>query len=387
MAEPSGEALVEPALLKWARERARMTESVAADKIGIEPARLLAWESGTEKPSVAKLKELARVYKQPLAVFYLPKPPMDFQPIEDYRRIDPTKPGESPELAFAIRFANSRREIAVELAGALEEAPPTFGLTASLSDDVEALAARVRTALGVTLDEQLSWKDAYSALGAWRLACESAGLLVFQFSKVPVSEARALSISGHPFPVIAMNSADAPNARIFSILHEIGHVLLNSGGVCDFEGDRREEVFCNRFAGEALVPSTALTAALQKYGSPSSDEAIVGLSRRFKVSEEVVVRRLLTHGLVTREFYEQKRAEYRARAKRSTGELKIPWPVRVLATGGRRYARLVLDALHRDVITLSDVADYLDTKVKHLRTIEGEVYGKPSLSHLGGGSG
>ncbi len=57
-----------------------------------------------------------------------------------------------------------------------------------------------------------------------------------------------------------------------------------------------------------------------------------------------------------------------------------------LATGGRRYARLVLDALHRDVITLSDVAGYLGTKVKHLPRIEGEVYGKASLSHLRGAS-
>jgi hypothetical protein len=84
--------------------------------------------------------------------------------------------------------------------------------------------------------------------------------------------------------------------------------------------------------------------------------------------------RLLGSGRISRDAYLQRRRALRAlpapRPKKKGGP---QFHIRVVANLGRPYVRTVLDALHSDRITLSDVADYLGVKVKHLPKIEGLV--------------
>jgi transcriptional regulator with XRE-family HTH domain len=79
-------------------------ESVAR-KLKIHPETIQLWEGGAEKPTLAQLRRLADIYKRPLAVFYLPERPRDFQPLKDFRRSD--QRGDihrlSPDLILAIR--------------------------------------------------------------------------------------------------------------------------------------------------------------------------------------------------------------------------------------------------------------------------------------------
>ncbi|HMB52328.1 MAG TPA: ImmA/IrrE family metallo-endopeptidase, partial [Thermoanaerobaculia bacterium] len=190
---------------------------------------LLAWEdeASDKRPTVKQLRKLANIYKRPLAVFYLSEPPKSFQAMHDYRRL----PGdwmqqESPDLRLEIRRARYRREVALALYAALGDEPPRFDLATSLDTEAEETATSIRRVLGITWDQQTSWRQPYPALHAWRGAAESVGILVFQMSGVEVEEARGFSIGEHPLPVIAVNAKDAPRARIFSMLHEIAHLTL-----------------------------------------------------------------------------------------------------------------------------------------------------------------
>ena len=105
------------------------------------------------------------------------------------------------------------------------------------------------------------------------------------------------------------------------------------------------------------------------------DEAILReLAERYAVSREVILRRLLILGRTTEAFYERKRAEYRQqflemreRAREAGGF--APYPRLVVRDNGRRYTRLVLDALDRDQITAADVTDYLGVSLRHLAEI------------------
>ncbi|PJN93187.1 hypothetical protein CNY89_22845, partial [Amaricoccus sp. HAR-UPW-R2A-40] len=74
-------ATINPALLVWARKSAGYEPDVAAGKLGVDEERLLAWEAGDEPPSIPQLRNMAELYKRPLAVLYLPKPPTTFQPM------------------------------------------------------------------------------------------------------------------------------------------------------------------------------------------------------------------------------------------------------------------------------------------------------------------
>ena len=71
-------APITPSVLKWARLSIGVSPEDAARRAGVTVERLASWESGATEPTVAKLRQLATLYQRPLALFFLPEPPVDF---------------------------------------------------------------------------------------------------------------------------------------------------------------------------------------------------------------------------------------------------------------------------------------------------------------------
>jgi Zn-dependent peptidase ImmA (M78 family)/transcriptional regulator with XRE-family HTH domain len=386
-------AEVNPELLRWARETSGLSPEEAARKLQVKVERLRQWEEGQLGPTVPQLRKAATVYKRPLATFFLPKPPETAAPLHDFRRL-PEGGGErtmSPALLLAMRRARRRRRVAVELARANGRVVEAFPVQAELRDDPDQLGARLRSFLAVTLAEQSSWMSLYQPLNAWISALEARDVLVFQTSNVAIDEMRGFSISDQAFPAIVLNTKDSPRARVFTLMHEVVHLALNEGGVCDPLKTRRMaqslddkvEVFCNRVAGALLVPADALAAIefVRSVSQPQSwaDAELKQLAQVFGVSEEVILRRLLILGKTTYQFYESKRKAYREayairKQAEASKEIKIPQSRLVVRNNGRLYTQLVLDALDNDSITFADVADYLSTNLKHLESITNLIH-------------
>ena len=78
-------AYITPNVLQWARESARMTEEIAAAKVSVSVERLKEWEDGFDQPTIHQAQTLAKAYKRPFALFFLPEIPRDFQPLQDFR--------------------------------------------------------------------------------------------------------------------------------------------------------------------------------------------------------------------------------------------------------------------------------------------------------------
>jgi Zn-dependent peptidase ImmA (M78 family) len=380
-----------------------LSVEAAAAKVQVKPAKVALWESGDARPSIPQLRKLANAYKRPLAVFYLPEPPQGFDALHDFRRLPGEVAGkQSPELRRAVRQARLRRQTALELHRELEGDPPGFALTATLAEDPEAVGGRLRDFLGVTYDDQVRWRSPYVAFGAWRSALEAHGVAVFQVEDVDTGEMRGFSISESPLPAVVLNISDPISARIFTMLHETVHLALRDGGLCDLDEEQRwppeelrAEVFSNHVAGAALMPEANLVAEPEVAGQvqPTDwpDSAIEALATRYSVSREALVRRLVLVGRATSDFYVRKREQYRRKyaadaakremalaARRAAGEkvgAGAP-PHRVaLSTAGPLFTRLVLDGYEREIITSSDVSDYLEVRLKHLPKIERALLG------------
>ena len=87
----SEKAFITSEILKWARETARISIEDAAKKVSVSPERLLTWENGNDYPTIRQAKILAKSYRRPLSLFFLPEIPKDFQPLQDFRRNDSKK--------------------------------------------------------------------------------------------------------------------------------------------------------------------------------------------------------------------------------------------------------------------------------------------------------
>jgi len=392
------DALVNPNMLVWARKKCGLDLVGAAKRITVKPEQLEAWEKGETHPTIHQAMKMAEVYHRPLSLFYLDEPPKDFSvTMTDFRRLPETALGVlSPGFIWEKRQSEIRREIMIDLAENNEDGVFPYLNSVSTRNDHEEVANKIRDWASINWDAQRKWSDYNDAFNAWKLAFERLNVLVFQTSHIgitfPATEARGFSIGGKCFPVIVVNSGDAHGTRIFTLLHEFTHLLLNTGGICDCEEysivqtpEQNMETFCNHVAGAALVPAVLLTShnIVRQHGHYTDwdDEEIWNLSIEFSVSEEVIVRRLLILGFTSQEFYERKRQEYNQRwieykeKRRITPQTGVPPYHRlILRKNGKPYTRQVFSAYYDKRLTLSDVADYLGVKIKHLREMEREAF-------------
>ncbi len=367
---PRIEAIINPELLVWARDSASLSVDAAAKKAHVRPELLAEWETGEARPTVNQLRLLAEAYKRPLAVFYLPKPPKSFDALRDFRgKTAKTAKGASA-LAYEIRRAYERRQIALDLLDELGETTSPAKFVARATDLPDEVAIALRAMLGVPLGRQRQWNSEYTAFTSWRDAIEDSGILVFQTTGVPVGDARGFSVSIQPLAVIAMNGKDSYAGRIFTMMHELAHLALREGGICDLD-EHGLEVFCNAVAGSLLVPGDALLADAEIRSAPKqrswSEETIQRLAREFRVSREVIVRRLLVIGKTTSSFYELKRRAYAAElAKGAPSTGGPPPPALAMARAGKLFTGVVVRSYTEGRITSADASDFLSLKLRHL---------------------
>lgn len=379
-------ALVKPKLLVWARESAGLSLAQAAERTKFDPESLKAWESEDDEstPSISQLRKLGEVYKRPIAVFFFAEPPQGFAPQREFRRLAGQIPGkESPELLQALRWAVFRREAAMELHRILGEAPHRMRAVLHPRMEPEEAGHHIRELLGISWKTQMAWSSAYEALNGWRSAMEAKGVLVFQTSGVEMEEMRGTCIPDQPFPVVLLNSKDAPHGRIFSLLHEFAHILLHAGGhqTSRMEGARSPEeqpleVAANAFAASTLLPAHSFLPMASQYAGAEAgdDDALRRLAQKVKVSPEVILRRLVTLRKAPEGTYRRKRDAWGAAlwyVRGSSGP--VPMEVRTIANDGRGYTRLVMNAYDQRLISTNAASDYLGVKPRHFPNIRREL--------------
>ena len=133
---------------------------------------------------------------------------------------------------------------------------------------VAAAARRVRRYLDVSIEEQSRWPSDDAALEKWRRALEVAGVSVFKDAfKAP--NYSGFCLYDDEFPIIYVNNSNAKTRQIFTLFHELAHILFHTSGIDtwtdDFiqrlpEGAKRIETACNSFAAEFLLPAAKYRA-------------------------------------------------------------------------------------------------------------------------------
>lgn len=358
------------AVLRWAREESGLSQQALASAVGVEPEVVAAWEADKARPSGGQLTRLAGVLRRPSAVFLLPEPPLR-ESLRTFFRQAPGLAGH--ELSDAesrhIRWGRRLQEI-VSWVLADRGAQPVDLPRLSVSEPTEQAAAAVRRLLGIAPASQLAWESPSEAFRAWRGVLEERGVLVLQL-QMGRGNIRGFSAWDDLAPVAAVNTAYHPTARIFTLFHEVGHLLTRTDAAClrfigPSESEAGAERWCERFAAEVLVPGEALRSVAASFavsdGRPVTD---VGTARRiagrFKVSTRAVSLRLQEIGLAPRSLYglverELARFDWNPSAGGGGGQ---PAPEKRLGQLGERIPEILFEAEAKGRVTEADLADYL----------------------------
>jgi Zn-dependent peptidase ImmA (M78 family) len=319
---PSEGIPVNKDVIIWARQRAGLSPDEAAQKF----AKIAAWEAGTALPSYPQLEQMADAFRIPVAVFFFPQPPIVPPIRETFRTLPDAEFTELPRrIQQLLRKAKAFQIGLYELtqgrnpAERLITREVEFGARMS----VDTMAARVRSYLGVSLEQQTAWRNAEQALKEWRQALYRVGIFVFKdaFREESFS---GFSLYDDVFPIIYVNNSQTETRQIFTLFHELAHLLSHTSGIDPLDDEYVErlparaehiEVLCNRFAAQFLLPEEVFESAFA--GRPATERTAEILADRFHVSREFIFRRFLDRRLISQGDY--RRAAQRWAAQKQAG--------------------------------------------------------------------
>lgn len=358
-------------VLRWAREEVGLTEVALAEAIKVEPGDVVAWENGEASPSKGTFTKIVEVLKRPSAVFFLPEPP--------FASGLPTSLRNAPGLGShkldqaevrQIRWARRLQDV---VGWALREAgePAVDIAPYSLDDDPLEVAAAERLSTDVTAAEQLEWDNASEAFRVWRGVLEARGILVLQLS-IGKGNVRGFSAWDDYAPLVAVNTSYHPTARIFTLFHELGHLLTGTDAAClrfilPTDRDSKLERWCERFAAGFLIPPDSLRVVAGWYSASEAvkvTDADVArkIANRFKVSTRATSLRLQELGLAPSSLYGSVESLFSSLDWNSGGGGGggQPAPEKRLGQVGSRVTEVLLDAAAAGRLNRRDLSDYLN---------------------------
>ena len=315
--------ILNPVVLRWARQRAGFDREQLALKLAVNPRVVSEWEE-TGRITFAKADGLARCTYTPLGYLYLSEPPDDSLPIVDFRARQDAQPSRpSPNLLETV-YQMQRRQMWMRDEQIYQECPPLAFVGAfDLDSPHEEVAAAMRDALRLNdgwAATEGSWSDALRTL---RDTIDSAGVLtVFNgivgndtHRKLNPDEFQGFALVDAYAPLIFVNNSDYKTAQIFTLAHELAHIFVDQSGLSKLQElqpmDHRTEIICNKIAAEFLVPENEFLVFWRS--ASASDDPHRAVAQRFKVSTVVAARRALDADLITRnvffEYYEENKAK------------------------------------------------------------------------------
>ena len=350
----SPEIKVNPNVLKTLRESSGYTIEEIAKKIKTSTAKVQEVEKGLASFTLTQIKKLAEIYHRSLAAFFtdtLPAMPalIDFR-INREKRL-------TPQVYTAERRAYYLANKLTELTDKRSQIPDFPEL---LKPD--ELAHEFRKYLKIDL---LKSKKPEEILTHYKQILEEKFLISVIELPLKAEDVRGFSVSAD-VSIVVLNEEDNPSIKLFSLFHEVYHLLKRTSGICSIEIEQKDgniEASCNLFAAEFLVPLDDLKDEFKRF--PKLDESTISeLSTIYGVSKQVIMLRLLWLGNMPMERYERFKKEGEAKSKKK-GFGRRDWDKVFQNRVGSLVVRETTSAYRLGKISYSEVMDILSLKAKY----------------------
>jgi Zn-dependent peptidase ImmA (M78 family)/transcriptional regulator with XRE-family HTH domain len=383
-------AIITAAVLKWARETARITVEQASARAGVAVQKVQDWEQGVDQPTIRQAKLLAELYKRPFALFMLPAPPRDFTPLRDFRRKNaaPLTTG----TIFIIRELQEKQAWTREWYEEEGMKPLPFVGRYSMRNSPAIVASNLLAELGIHPPNYTH------PMKEWVAKAEAKGIFISRTSfisshlKLNSDEFQGFAIADALAPFIFINSEDWDAAQLFTLVHELVHIWIAQSGISNEVGPdsgRGQQVdpverFCNEAAAAALMPEEWMKNLPATVFA--SADAVYGQARQCGVSSFALLVRALDLEIITTARYGRLKKEadqafqaFQLKAEKKQAALKEreggpnPYRLRTIRNG-LQFSRLVLDAFRGGFIQPTQASSLLNTPINHFPKLEAFVY-------------
>jgi Zn-dependent peptidase ImmA (M78 family)/transcriptional regulator with XRE-family HTH domain len=387
-------AYITPNVLKWARESARMTEETAAAKVSVTIEKLKEWEAGTSQPTVKQAQTLAKAFKRPFALFFLPEIPHDFQPLQDFRKSG--SKALTTSSIFIIREIQQKQTWISDVNIENQEEKLAFVGRFSLKDNPQSVAKDILNTLKIN---PASYKTD-NPIKEWIDAAEKNGIFVSRTSfihsrlKLDSEELQGFAIADPHAPFIFVNSDDWNAPQLFTLVHELAHIWIAETGISnEIEPDLKQkdkfhpvELFCNEVAANALMPKEIVLSFDSSSFQTSKD--VFKVAKQLGISSFALLVRALNLNIISTPAYQKLKkqadidyAEYLKKEAQKKAKLKEKdksggpnYFLLQLNRNSRLFTQTVLDAFRGGFIEPTLASYLLNVQVNKFQKLESQLF-------------
>lgn len=285
------------ARIRELREGSGLLAAELADRVGIDATALSKIENGRRAVKSVELGRIAKALRvSPLALLEPDSLPGRMPMAARLAGGNVVMDSAYDKLVSLAEMHEALAENGIRSSAKLHMVPTVAGL--AWLEAAERLASWASGALsldGVTGD------DRFAVLADRIQDVLGVDVYVHPFPGDPLSGAAITDID---FPLIFVNARHAVPRSLFTLAHELGHVLAgHNGGSVTFDrelsGSTGEERTANAFAANFLMPAAIVREAIQAHGRTQA--TLVDLAHRLGVSFETLIFRLHNLGLINAE--------------------------------------------------------------------------------------
>jgi Zn-dependent peptidase ImmA (M78 family)/transcriptional regulator with XRE-family HTH domain len=380
-------------VLKWARESARMTEETAAAKVSVTVEKFKEWEAGISQPTIRQAQTLAKAYKRPFALFFLPEIPRDFQPLQDFRKSG--SKALTTSSIFIIREIQQKQAWIRDVYSENQEEKLPFVGRFSINDNPQKVAQDILT----TLKINPAFYKTDNPIKEWIDSSETNGIFISRTSfihsrlKLDSEELQGFAIADPHAPFIFVNSEDWNAPQLFTLVHELAHIWIAETGISnEVEPDLKNkdkfhpvELFCNEVAANALMPKEIVLAFHTTSFQTSKD--VFKIAKQLGVSSFALLVRALNLNIISTTTYQKlkkqadidfsdylkREAEKKARQKEKDKPGGPNYFLLQLNRNSRLFTQTVLDAFRGGFIEPTLASNLLNVQVNKFQKLESQL--------------
>jgi Zn-dependent peptidase ImmA (M78 family)/DNA-binding XRE family transcriptional regulator len=385
----SDKAFITPQILRWARISAKMSIESAAAKVPVDSSRLNEWEEGTSLPTIRQAEILAKVYRRPFALFFLPDIPSDFQPLQDFRQKNSKVLGTAS--TFIIREMQQKQTWLREVYEEKNAAPLKFVGRFTRRNSPEQVAKDILSTLQINPGQY----NTDNPIREWISKAEAQGIFISRTSfvhsklKLDSDEMQGFAIADKFAPFVFVNSDDWNAPQLFTLVHELAHIWIAESGISNEihpELKHRDkyhpiELFCNAVAANALLPTDQIKKI--KPSNFNSSETVLNIARKWGVSSFALLVRALEMQIISIDEYSKlkKQADVAYEAfllkeqakKVNQKEKKKSGPdyyLLLVNKNGQLFTQVVMDAYHGGLIPPTEASNLLNTQITNFPRLQ-----------------
>ncbi len=383
---------INPEILKWARKTAKISLEKSASAISktCKTDRIKEWESPDCKdfPTVRQVEKLARLYRRPVDVLYLPYIPKDFPPLKDFRKSGDA--GLSTALIFMMRELQEKQEWLSSFLSKKKEKKLDFVGKFNIKSSTDVVAKDIRKTLNIG-----AIPSTQKPLKYWIEKAEGKRIFISLSSnyhtrlKLDSDLFKGFVIADKYAPFIFLNSDDWDHGQIFTLVHELAHIWIGVSGISG-ESELKinspnnihpVEKFCSEVAVKALLPEDELTVLLPKQ-NVLTFKNINRLSKKLGVSNSSLLNRAFSIQLLNKEKYDSFHREAESlwkefllkesQKKKSSGGPN--YYIMQLRRSSKAFANIVMDFYKSGKVSGSDASRLLKVKEGNFQKFEKYIY-------------